>query len=50
MTPGPGVGEGACEEGQENIKQADGCVFIATDDETLIKMFAVCGKNIFTFE
>lgn len=50
MSPGPGVGEGGSEEGEQNIHRADSGVFVAADDETLIEMIAVRGKDIFTFE
>lgn len=50
MPPGPGVGEGGGEEGEQNIEHADGCVFVAANDETLIEVIAVCGEDVLAFE
>lgn len=50
MSPGPSVGEGGGEEGEQNIKGADLGVFVAADDETLIEVRAMRVENAFTFE
>lgn len=50
MTPGPGVGEGSGEEGEQNVECADLGVFVAADDETLIEVRAMCVENAFAFE
>ena len=50
MPPGPGVGEGGGEEGEQNVEGADLGVFVATDDETLIEVRAMCCEDVLTFE
>lgn len=50
MPPGPGVGEGGGEEGEQNVERADLGVFVAADDETLIEVRAMRVENAFAFE
>ena len=50
MSPGPGVGEGGGEEGEQNVEGADLGVFVAADDETLIEVRAMRVENAFAFE
>jgi len=50
LSPGPGVGERSGEEGEQNVEGADLGVFVAADDETLIKVRAMRVENAFTFE
>lgn len=50
MSPGPGVGEGGGEEGEQNVEGADLGVFVAADDETLIDVRAMRGEDVFAFE
>jgi len=50
LSPGPGVGEGGGEEGEKDVEQGDRCVFVAANDETLIKMGAMRGEDVLAFE
>lgn len=50
MSPGPGVGEGGGEEGEQNVEGADLGVFVARDDETLIEVGAMRGEDVLAFE
>ena len=50
MPPGPGVGEGGGEEGEQNVEGADLGVFIAADDEALIDVRAMRGEDVLAFE
>jgi len=50
LTPRPGVGEGGGEEGEQYVECADLGVFVAADDEALIDVRAMRGKDVLTFD
>lgn len=50
MSPGPGVGEGGGEEGEQNVEGADLGMFVAADDETLIEVGTMRGEDVLAFE
>jgi len=49
LSPGPGVGEGGGEEGEQYVEGADLGVFVAADDETLIEVRAMRGEDVLAF-